>query len=50
MHDANARCNNSWDVRMFGDRTCECRADVIKHTLTWYNAREEWRTDRVRIN
>ncbi len=38
------------DVRMFGDRTCECRADVIKHTLTWYNAREKWRTDRVRIN
>jgi hypothetical protein len=35
---------------MFGDRTCECRADVIKHTLTWYNAREKWRTDRVRIN
>ena len=50
MHDANARCNNSWDVRMFGDRTCECRADVIKHTLTWCNAREKWRTDCMRIN
>ena len=38
------------DVRMFGDRTCECRADVIKHTLTWCNAREKWRTDCMRIN
>ena len=37
------------DVRMFGDRTCKCRADVIKHTLTWCNAREKWRTGRVRI-
>ncbi len=37
------------DVHVFGDRTCECRADVIKHTLTWCNAREKWRTDRMRI-
>ena len=38
------------DVRMFGDRTCECRADFHTHTLTWCNAREKWRTDRMRIN
>ena len=37
------------DVRVFGDRTCECRADVIRHTLTWYNTREKWRTGRMRI-
>jgi len=37
------------DVRMFGDRTCECRADFLTHTLTWCNAREKWRTGRVRI-
>ena len=37
------------DVRVFGDRTCEYRADVIRHTLTWYNTREKWRTGRMRI-
>ena len=38
------------DVRMFDDRTCECRADFLTHTLTWCNAREKWRTGRMRIN
>ncbi len=35
---------------MFGDRRgvpqCKYRADVIKRTFTWCNAREKWRTDR----
>jgi hypothetical protein len=36
---------------MFGDRTCKYRADVIKREFTcqWCNAREKWRTDRMRI-
>jgi hypothetical protein len=35
---------------MFGDRTCECRADVTEHTRTWCNTRERWRTGRMRVS
>ena len=38
------------DVHMFGDRTCECRADVTEHTRTWCNARERWHTGRMRVS